>query len=213
MASVVSLPEQKVILNNITWETYERLLAENQDNSGTHFIYDNGRLEIMVVSYEHEILKDIIALLVNTIAEELELDITGAGSTTFQREELAKGFEPDACFYIENAERVRGKKQLDLTVDPAPDLIIEVDITSPSLNRFPIFAAFGVAEVWRYQNGQVVFYRLETNEYVETKESLAFSKVTSDAVTKFVELSQQVKRTAWLRQLREWVRAIELQEK
>jgi Uma2 family endonuclease len=209
MASVVSLPEQKVILENISWETYERLLAENQENSGTHFIYDNGRLEIMVVSYEHEILKDIIALLVNTIAEELVIDITGAGSTTFQREELAKGFEPDACFYIKNADRVCGKKQLDLSVDPAPDLIIEVDITSPSLNRFPIFAAFGVTEVWHYRNGQVIFYRLETDDYVETKESLAFSKVTSDVVTKFVELSQQVKRTAWLRQVREWVRAIE----
>jgi Uma2 family endonuclease len=209
MASVLSLPEQKVILENSSWETYQRLLAENQENSGTHFIFDNGRLEIMVVSYEQEILKDIIALLVNILAEESETDIRGAGSTTFQREELAKGFEPDACFYIANAERVRGKKQIDLTVDPPPDLIIEVDITSPSLNRFPIFAAFGVTEVWRYQNGQVTFYKLETDKYVETKESVAFPTMTNDWITKFVELSQQVKRTVWLRQVRESLRAIE----
>jgi Uma2 family endonuclease len=209
MASVVSLPEQKVILENSSWETYQRLLAENQDNSSTHFIFDNGRLEIMVVSYEHEILKDIVALLVNILAEEFEIDIESAGSTTFQREELAKGFEPDACFYITNAEQVRGKKQLDLALDPPPDLIIEIDITNPSLNRFPIFAAFGVPEVWRYQNGQVTFYELEADKYVETKESIAFAKITSDFITKFVELSQQVKRTVWLRQVRESVRAIE----
>jgi Uma2 family endonuclease len=208
MASVVSLPEQKVILEHSSWETYQRLLAENQENSGLHFIFDNGKLEIMAVSYEPEILKDIIALLVNILAEEFEIDIEGAGSTTFQREELAKGFEPDACFYVANAERVRGKKQLDLAADPPPDLIIEVDITNPSLNRFPIFAAFGVEEVWRYQNGQVTFYRLEADKYVETKASIAFSNVTSDLITKFVELSQQVKRTVWLRQVRASMRAI-----
>ncbi len=213
MASVVSLPEQKVILNNITWETYERLLAENQENSGTHFIYDNGRLEIMVLSSKHEKLNSTIALLVEVLAEELGIDIANFGSTTFQRQELERGFEPDSGFYIQNEERVSGKEELDLAIDPAPDLIIEVDITSPSLNRFPIFAAFGVAEIWRYKNGQVIFYRLATNEYIETKESIAFAKVTSDAITKFVELSQQVKRTAWLRQVREWVRAIEMQEK
>jgi Uma2 family endonuclease len=202
----VSLPEQKVILQNISWETYQRLLAEHQENYSTHFIFDNGRLEIIVLSYRREILKSIIALLVDILAEEFEIDIEGAGSTTFQREELAKGFELDACFYITNAERVPGKKQLDLAVDPPPDLIIEVDITSPSLNRFPIFAAFGVSEVWRYQNGQVTFYKLDN--YVETKASIAFSNVTSDLITKFVELSQQVKRTVWLRQVRESVRAI-----
>jgi Uma2 family endonuclease len=208
MASVVSLPEQKVILQNISWETYQRLLAEHQENCGTHFIFDNGRLEIIVLSYRREILKSTIALLVDILAEEFEIDIEGAGSTTFQREELAKGFEPDACFYITNAERVPGKKQLDLAVDPPPDLIIEVDITSPSLNRFPIFAVFGVPEVWRYQNGQVIFYKLEADKYTETKTSIAFSNVTSDLITKFVELSQQVKRTVWLRQVRESVRAI-----
>ena len=209
MASVVNLPEQKVILENVSWQTYERLRDEHTDKNGTHFIFDSGRLEIRVLSYEHELFKDRIALLVNLLAEEFDVDIESAGSTTFQREELAKGLEPDACFYIKNAERVQGKKQLDLTIDPPPDLIIEVDITSPSLNRFPIFSAFGVTEVWRYQNGQVTFYQLEAGKYVEIKESIAFAKVTSASITKFVELSQQVKRTVWLRQVREAVRAIE----
>jgi Uma2 family endonuclease len=211
MASVASLPEQKVILNNITWETYERLLADNQENSGTHFIYDNGRLEIMVLSYEHEIFKDIIVLLVNVLAEEQGIDVESGGSTTFQREELAKGFEPDACFYIENADRVRGKTQLDLTVDPAPDLIIEVDITSPSIKRFPIFAAFGVGEVWRYENSRLTFFKLEAGNYVETHKSVALPKVTSDVLTEFIEASKTLKRTAWLRSVREWVRAISTQ--
>jgi Uma2 family endonuclease len=208
MASVVSLPEQKVILENSSWETYQRLLAENQDNGGTHFIFDSGRLEIMVLSSKHEKLSRTMAVMVEVIAEELGIDIANFGSTTFKNQELNRGFEPDSSFYIQNEERVTGKEELDLAVDPPPDLIIEVDITSPSLNGFPIFAAFGVAEVWRYQNGQVTFYKLEAGQYVETKQSLAFSKITSDFITKFVDVSQQVKRTVWLRQMREAVRAI-----
>lgn len=208
MASVVSLPEQKVILENTSWETYKRLLFENQNNLGTHFTYDTGRLEIMVVSSKHEKLNRTMALLVEVLAEELGIDIADFGSTTFQRRKLEKGFEPDSCFYIQNEAQVTGKEELDLSVDPAPDLVIEIDITSPSLNRFPIFAAFGVAEVWRYQNGQVIFYKLESGDYVETKESLAFAKVSSDAITKFVELSQQEKRTVWLRQVRQWTRSL-----
>ena len=208
MASVVSLPEQKVILQNISWETYERLLAEHQENSGTHFVFDNGRLEIMVLSSKHEKLSRTMAVLVEVLAEELGIDIANFGSTTFKNQALERGFEPDSSFYIQNEERVAGKEELDLTVDPPPDLIIEVDITSPSLNWFPIFAVFGVSEVWCYQNGQVTFYKLEADKYVETKASIAFSNVTSDLITKLVELSQQVKRTVWLRQVRESMRAI-----
>jgi Uma2 family endonuclease len=211
MASGVSLPEQKVILNNITWGTYERLLADNQENSGTHFIYDNGRLEIMVLSSKHEKLNGTISLLVEVLAEEMGIDIAAFGSTTFQRQEWGKGFEPDSCFYIQNEERVAGKEDLDLTVDPAPDLIIEVDITSPSIKGFPIFAAFGVGEVWRYENSRLTFFKLEAGSYVETNESLALPKVTSDVLTEFIETSKTLKRTAWLRSVREWVRAISKQ--
>src|SRR5436853_7812738 len=118
MASVVSLPEQKVILENSSWETYQRLLAENQDNSGTHFIFDNGRLEIMVLSSKHEKLSRTMAVMVEVIAEELGIDIANFGSTTFKNQELNRGFEPDSSFYIQNEERVTGKEELDLAVDP-----------------------------------------------------------------------------------------------
>jgi len=199
---------QCVILHGIGWETYERLLAEHEESSGTHFTYDRGRLEIMVLSAKHEAVKHILALLVEVLAEELNIDVYGLGSTTFRRADLERGFEPDACFYIQQEALVRGKDEIDLTVDPPPDLVIEIDITRLSLNKFPVFAALGIPEVWRYDGARVSCFRLEGNEYIERAESVVLPKVTSAVLTEFVEQDKHLKRTAWLRRVREWARQI-----
>lgn len=88
---------------------------------------------------------------------ELDVDARRLGSKTFKREDLLKGFEPDSCFYIQHVEAISGKDEVDLNTDPPPDLVIEIDITSPSLPRLPIFAGVGVPEVWRYDGRQVQF--------------------------------------------------------
>lgn len=199
---------QGVILQGISWETYERLLAEHQESSGTHFTYDRGRLEIMVLSAKHEAVKHVLALLVEVLAEELNIDVYGLGSTTFRRADLERGFEPDACFYIQRESLVRGKDEIDLTVDPPPDLVIEIDIPSPSLNKFPVFAVLGIPEVWRYDGTRVCCFGLEGDEYIERTESVALPKITSAALTEFIEQDKHLKRTVWLRRVREWARQV-----
>src|ERR1700730_13945173 len=174
MATVVSSPERLVILEGVTWDTYERLIAEHGERSGTRFTYDEGVLQIMVVSSRHEKPNRILAFLVEVLAEEWGIDIESLGSMTCKRKDLQKGFEPDSCFYIQHADAVTGKEEIDLKVDPPPDLTIEVDITRDSLNRFPIFAAVGIREVWRFDGTKVMFYQLESKRYVETPNSLAF---------------------------------------
>ena len=195
---------QRVILHGVSWETYERLLADFVDSHAAHFAYDEGRLEIMVLSFKHETVNRTLATLVETIAEEIQVDILNAGSTTFKRADLSKGFEPDSCFYIQNAERVRGKDEIDLAVDPPPDLIIEIDITSLSLNKFPIFAAIGIPEVWRYDGQAVTIFKLENGEYSVREASVVLPNLTSQVITRFLQDSQAMKRSAWLRSVREW---------
>lgn len=201
-----SSPTQQVILYDVSWETYERLLAEHTGNSSTHFAYDRGRLEIMVLSVQHETLKYLLSLLVDLFAEEMEIDIYAVGSTTFRRQDLERGFEPDACFYFQNEAFVRGKSNIDLLVDPPPDLVIEIDITSPSLNKFPIFAALSIPEVWRYDGERVSIWAYHAGDYQERVESQLLPKITSVVLTEFLEAGRQMKRTAWLRRVRTWTR-------
>jgi Uma2 family endonuclease len=199
-------PEQRVLLHGINWETYERLLADLADRSAPRLTFDRGVLEIMSPTAEHEEHNRTLALLVEVVTEELHINIRRLGSTTFKRQDLLKGFEPDSCFYIQSAQRIRGKKRIDLTQDPPPDLVIEIDWTSSSLDRFPIFAHVGVAEVWRYDSSCVRIFRLAGEQYEEVAQSVALPLLTSAVVTQFLADSTELESTVWLRHLREWVR-------
>jgi Uma2 family endonuclease len=206
METVKSPAEQRVVLHNIGWNTYERLLADHENNSAPRFTYDRGELEIMSPSPEHEAFNRSIALLVEFVAAEMGIDVYDLGSTTFRREDLERGFEPDSCFYIQNEERIRGKNRRDLVVDPPPDLVIEIDITSPSLNKLPIYAQIGVPEVWRYDGERITILVLEDSGYMEKVESFVLPPVTGRVLTDLVEKSKSMKRTIWLKSVREWVR-------
>jgi Uma2 family endonuclease len=197
---------QKVILRNISWDTYERLVTEHGDRGGTHFTYDSRVMEIMVLSQKHEESNRTLALLVDLVAGELEIDVRRLGSKTFKREDLLKGFEPDSCFYIQHVGAIQGKDEVDLRDDPPPDLVIEVDVTSPSLPRFPIFAAVGVPEVWRFDGERVRFYTLEAGRYAEVEQSLALPPLTGAVATRLLGSSKQMRSTEWLRVVREWAR-------
>jgi Uma2 family endonuclease len=205
MATVLSLPEQRVILRNISWETYERLLVEKADCRNPRLAYDRGILEIMSPSAEREELSHVITLLVNIVTEELAIDVRGFGSTTFRRQDLARGFEPDSCFYIQRVEDISGKSSLDLATDPPPDLVIEIDLTSASLDKFPIYAQVGVSEIWRYDGTTLQIYSLEHGTYVEQEVSTVLPILTRDVLSRFMRDSKSLKRTVWLRNLRHWV--------
>ena len=162
----------------------------------------------MVTSYQHENLKHLIATLVELLAEELEIDIEAAGSTTFQREDLARGFEPDASFYIQHAAHIRGHEHIDLNTDPPPELVIEIDITRPSLNKFSIFAGLGITEVWRYHEHALIILKLEGETYGSGETSGIFPGLTSAGLTRLIAESQQMKRTDWLHSVRELARIL-----
>jgi Uma2 family endonuclease len=198
--------DQSVVLHNISWELYESLLAA-RERSVPRFTYDQGSLEIMSPSLEHETLKATMALLVNLAAEEKGVNLLGCGSTTFRRRDLAKGFEPDTCFYGKNRHRIQGKRKIDLRVDPPPDLAIEIDITSPSINRLPIMAAIGVPEVWRYHRGRWTILTLQRDSYAEQSESSVLPGMTGEIISILVEERSTLDPLDWMRRVREAVRS------
>jgi Uma2 family endonuclease len=196
----------RVLLQNITWETYKRLLNEMGDHRNTRINYDRGLLEIMTPLLEHEQPNRLLARVAQAIAEELNIEILSAGSTTLNRPDLEKGSEPDSSFYIKNESLIRGKRTIDLKTDPPPDLVIEVDVTSSSIDREGIYAAMGVPEIWRCDRGEVKFLQLRSGNYVETEHSLAFPVLPVTEVSKFLEQSQTVGETTLLKAFRAWVR-------
>ena len=204
METIKSPAEQKVILHNVSWGTYERLMDERGESRVPRFAYDRGELEIMSPSTEHEHNSHIIALLVETFAAEVGINVYGVGSTTFKREDLNRGFEPDASFYVQNEERVRGKLRIDLGSDPPPDLVIEIDVTSPSLSKLPIYERLGVREIWRHDGERVTIFLLGRDGYTEVTESIALPPLSGPVVLRFAEESRSTGSATWVRNVREW---------
>jgi len=196
----------KVLLSNISWQTYERLLTEMGDDRTIRLSYDRGLLEIMTPLLEHENPKEMLTALVGVLAEELNIEIVRAGSTTLNRPDLAKGSEPDSSFYIQNERLIKGKRKIDLTTDPPPDLAIEIDVSSSSLNRQAIYAAIGVPELWRCDRGVVQFLQLQAGKYLPVERSLAFPILPVTELNQFLAQSKTVGETTLLRSFRAWVK-------
>jgi len=204
ISNTLTLPENKVHLSGISWETYESLLKELSDRR-LRLTYYCGNLEIMVPSPEHERYKEILGRFVETLAEELELKIEPLGSTTFKLPNQG-GAEPDKCFYIQNLNAIKGKKRIDLKQDPPPDLVIEIDITSSSENRLEIYAAIGVPELWRYDGNSVTVNQLQNQKYIACDQSLAFPTIPILEISTFLKQAANKDYLELVREFRHWVK-------
>jgi Uma2 family endonuclease len=154
---------------------------------------------------EHEYDKEIISDLVKALLEELDIEFVSLGSTTFKNQFMAQGIEPDQCFYIKNESRIRGKRRLDLTVDPPPDLAIEIDITSRT--HPSIYQALKVPELWRFEKGKLQINILQDGVYIESQESLNFPNFAlNDVITQYLEQSLVICRNATIKAFRLWIR-------
>jgi Uma2 family endonuclease len=202
------LPEGAIlVLPQASWEQYEDLLADLVDRPGVRVSYDEGRLEVMSPSAEHEAYKDFILRIAQALSEELAVALETRGSTTWKRRTLRKGAEPDACFYVASAHRVIGKRTIDLESDPPPDIVVEIDVTTESLGKFPIYAALAVPEIWRYDGTRFQIYELTGQTYVEAAGSRFFPGVDGQMLLESLALSKTRGQTEALKAFRQRIRA------
>ncbi|WP_322878939.1 Uma2 family endonuclease [Pseudocalidococcus azoricus] len=204
-ATLTPAPTQQLTLYDVSWETYEQLLSAFGERP-IKLNYSHGILEIMIMSYQHERYKSLIARLIETLTEEMNMPIASAGSTTLKKKKLARGLEPDECFYLQNETAVRGKKEINLQYDPPPDLAIEIDITSCSVSRMSIYHAFGVLEVWRFDGTRLEFYQWSDSGYGLVEFSPAFPQLQASDLMPFIELTETSDNTTVFRQFRAWVK-------
>jgi Uma2 family endonuclease len=171
-----------LIIPDVSWAEYEELLAELGEGYAVRVTYDRGRLEIVSPSGKHEKWSRLIEGIARVLATELGTELESFGSTTFKQQALQQGAEPDACFYVQSAARVIGKADLDLAVDPAPDLVVEIDVSHSSKRTLAFYATIGVPEVWRYDGQRLSMHQRGAAGYTEVPASLAFPGVTADSL-------------------------------
>ncbi|WP_068818936.1 Uma2 family endonuclease [Phormidesmis priestleyi] len=198
-------PGQRVVLQDITWQEFERVLEELGEHRAARIAYENGLLEIIAPLPEHEDNKEIIGDLIKDLLEELDVEFRSLGSTTYTSEGMMKGIEPDQCFYIQNEPAIRGKKRLDLSIDPPPDLALEIDVTSRTHRS--IYAALKMPELWRFENGNLQINILRQDRYEESPESAIFPNLPlSEAIPRYLRESKIVGRNKALKAFRQWVK-------
>jgi Uma2 family endonuclease len=201
------LAETRVTLSPVRWETFEHLLTDLGNQRSTRLAYSQGVLEIMTPLGEHESNNRLIDDFIRAIADELGLNLKKMGSLTLKREGIKKGAEPDSCYYIQQEPQVRGQQNINLNVDPPPDLVLEIDITSGSLDKLPIYQALGVPEVWRYDGSILTVFVLQTSgDYQSVSQSQVFPGLDVKAIPRFIRQSLTDGETVTLRTFRQWVR-------
>jgi Uma2 family endonuclease len=198
--------EQHFVLTEITWQAYlafSDLLNERR----VRLTYDRGELEFMTVSPEHERGKSLLRRFLEALTEELGVEIACLGSMTCRREEMELGLEPDECYYIANEPQVRGRDDIDLTRDPPPDLMLEIEISRSFLNRMRLCARLRVPEVWRSDGRTLRIAVLGADgRYVESACSRAFPFLRAEDVSRFLAQRATVGENSLIRAFRTWIR-------
>ena len=195
-----------MLLEDVSWEEYERMLREAEaEHRHLRITYDDGRMEIVSPSGKHERVKGFIGMLIEQYGLERDIWFLPLGSVTCRRKNLRCGLEPDECYYVQH--RPANADELDLNVEPPPDLAVEVDITRSSLNRDSIYARLGVPEVWRFTGDRVeVLVRTSNGGYIPATRSAAFPDLDIDALNRFLTMGLEGDQHAAAMAFRKWLR-------
>ena len=198
-------PGNKLLLKDVKWEEFEKILEDLGEERSTRIAYENRTLEIMTPLPEQERSKEVISDLLKALLEELETEFLTLGSTTFKNELMTAGIEPDNCFYIEHEAAVRNKERLDLSVVPPPDLVLEIDVTSRT--HPSIYEALGVPELWRFEKGKLKIYVLEDGKYLESDKSKNFPGFPLiEAIPEYRDRVKTTGRNQTMKAFRAWVK-------
>ena len=192
---------RRILLNDVSWVEYERFLEDFEQRPGWRLAYDGGKLEIMPPTPEHEEYSFSFHDFIRAFCDEFDINLEGRRSATFRSELLDKGVEPDECYYIQSAEKVAGKK-IPTDKFPVPDVAVEVDITTESLDKFPIYAALKVPELWVYDGKILSFYELKGENYHQITHSRGLPQISAEDLAKFLEMSRSKGQTVALKSFR-----------
>lgn len=198
--------DQWVVFHDVPWETYLSLL-KSRGQGRVRLTYYQGVLEIRTLSKLHEILSELLGGFVKVLARGYGLELQSVGSMTMHFEELQAGGEADKSYYIRHEAVVRQREKYDPAVDPPPDLVVEVDLSSSSSRRMLVFAELGIPELWQYDGERLVFKSLsEDGKYEAIQQSLSFPGLSAAELQAFIDRRGTMGEIALDEELAKWVR-------
>jgi Uma2 family endonuclease len=195
------------VIVNASWDTYTRLLLERGHQHSARLSYGDGQLEISTIQPRREWIKRLIERIIDTVAEAARIHVAPIGMTTLKRADLFKGAEPDSAYYIRPPRGRRMQPELDLLVDPPPDLIVEVDITSDSMPKASLYAALGIREWWKFEGAALRILTLGPDGYRQQDSSPLLPPVTARAIESFLATAEEMESFEWTASIRDWVRS------
>ncbi len=198
--------EQRIGIQGVSYKFYKQFCDEIGEQP-IRLSYNEGCLEIMITKSPHEFFKKMLAKLVEATIFEMGVPVRSGGAMTFQRDDLEKGFEPDECWWIANESAVRKITDVDFTKNPPPDLAIEVEMSHSLAKRIAIYAAMGIAEVWRFNGQRLRFCVLSADRtYLESGHSQSFPFLRPDDLLPYLNLPDDTDETTRLRSYVNWLR-------
>ena len=203
----VQSEDRRFLIHEVSWKLYETFLTEMGDRANVRLTYDRGSLEFMTTSRQHEAFAYLIGMFVTLLGMELNVGVKSGRTATLRRKKLLRGLEADNCYWIQSEGRIQRRKRMDLERDPAPDLAIEVTITTSMLDRWAIYAALGVLEIWEYDGVTLRCHVLASSgKYRPAKHSLAFPSLQPADLMPFIDLGMDKNDTAAAKAFVKWVR-------
>jgi Uma2 family endonuclease len=200
-------PDSVLIQHDVTWNDYEELLEAVGEASGLRISFVDGTLQIMTLSQRHEKYSTLIERMVDRLSSFLRVKVLFYGSATMRKKQKQKVDEPDACFYVQNASLVGTKDEIDFNTDPPPDVVVEIDLHHDSISKFPIYAALGVPEFWRYEGNVLTIYHLIEEQYQPSEASQSLPLLTSSILTEFLGRIPKEDQYDILLAFEEWLKA------
>jgi Uma2 family endonuclease len=196
--------EKRLTFRNLDWQAFKQIQHLLAERTRARFTYDNGVLEITMPLEGHERSARLIERFILILVMEMGMKFKTMGSTTLDREDLLKSAEPDNGYYIQNYILV-ADHEINLNIDPAPDLVVEVDITHTDLNKNALYASLGVPEFWRFNGRKWQILQLVDGAYLECDRSPTFPIIEKPDLYQFLETALLDEATAEVN-LRQWVR-------
>lgn len=184
-----------------TWQNYQSLCQQRSDGSTPRIKYRTGEVLLMAPLAKHGRDANLIADVIKVLLDHAGREYDAFTPVTMELPEQS-GIEPDYCFYIDNWEAVSGKELINWSVDPPPDLVLEIDVTSYS--NVNDYLPYQVPEVWLFRKNQLAIYQLQGMEYLLQTRSRYFSEISlQNVIARCLQVAYERNTSAAIRELRQ----------